>query len=162
MSKPTISSIAAIGKNRELGKGGNLIWRFSEDLKRFKSITCCHPVIMGRKTFESIGKALPNRSNIVVTRQKDFSAPMCQIAQSLEDAINKASNCVGSEEIFIIGGAEIYKQAMPFVEKLYLTIIDQEAEADAYFPDFSEFLLKKEFDLETQGTKLKFCEFERP
>ncbi len=161
MPKPIISAIAAIGKNRELGKDGKLIWQIPEDLKHFKEITNNHPVIMGRKTYESIGDPLPNRINIVITRQKGYLANGCEIASSLEEAISIAK-AFDSKEIFIIGGAEIYNQAIGLTDKLYLTIVNDTSEADVYFPYFSNFLLiKKETIVSLAGIKLSFCEYSK-
>ncbi len=129
-----ISLIAAMGKNRVIGVGGTLPWKLPADMKRFRWLTAHHPIIMGRKTFESIGKPLPNRTNIVVTRQPEFSALGCIITPSLEAAIEKAVAAPGADEIFIIGGGEIYKQAMNIAGRIYLTVIEKEFEGDAYFP----------------------------
>lgn len=138
-----INIIAAIGKNRELGKDNKLLWHIPEDFKRFKTLTLGHTVIMGRKTFESIGKPLSNRVNIVVTRNKNVIGGVINHAttifcNSLENAIEKARQF--NKKIFIIGGAEIYKQGIQYADKLYLTLINQEyPEADAFFPDYCEF-----------------------
>ncbi len=133
-----ISVIAAIGKNRELGKNNALLWNIPADMKRFRELTTGHPVIMGRKTFESIGRALPNRTNIVVTRQQDFHPEGVRVCESLKQAIEVA-NSIDSTEVFIIGGAQIYGQAIGIADRLYLTIIDQSYDADAFFPDYSRF-----------------------
>ncbi len=139
MNKAKISIIAAISeKDRALGKDNKLIWRISDDLKRFKQLTTGHPVIMGRKTFESIGKPLPNRTNIIVTRNPEFTSEWCLVAHSLEDAIAKARE-IDQQEIFILGGAEIYNQALPLTDKLYLTLINDKKDADVFFPDYSAF-----------------------
>lgn len=136
--KPRISIIAAIGKNRELGKYNELIWRISADLKRVKGLTTGHPIIMGRKTYESIGKPLPNRTNIVITRS-GATIPGCLVFSSLSDALAKAKE-IDAEEIFIFGGASVYAEALPFVDRLYLTVIDAEdRDADAFFPDYAEY-----------------------
>lgn len=133
----TISLIAAIGRNRELGKQGALIWRIPEDLKRFRDLTTGHPVIMGRKTFESIGRPLPGRSNIVVTRASQYQHEGVTIAHSLEEAVQAAVESAGADEIFVIGGGELYTQALPLAERLYLTVIDaEERGADAFFPAY--------------------------
>lgn len=129
-----ISLIAAIGKNNELGKGNTLLWKLPADQKYFKEKTSGHPVIMGRKTFESIGKPLPNRRNIVITRDTNYSREGIEIAHSLSDALEMLKNT--KEEIFVIGGAEIYKQTFPIADKLYVTHIDAgDKEADAFFPE---------------------------
>ena len=138
MPKPRISIIAAIGRNRELGKRNELIWRISEDLKRVKGLTTGHPIIMGRKTFESIGRPLPNRTNIVITRTQ-MCIEGCLVFDSLEKGV-AAAQAIDAEEIFIFGGASIYEEALPVTDRLYLTVIDAEdAEADAFFPDYSSF-----------------------
>jgi dihydrofolate reductase len=135
-----ISLIAAIGKNNELGKKNTLLWHLPADLKHFREITSLHPVIMGRKTFESIGKPLPNRRNVVITRDlnyKKMGLPTqagVELVYSLNEALDLFPN--QNEEIFIIGGAEIYKQTMPIADKLYITHIKAEdKEADSFFPE---------------------------
>jgi dihydrofolate reductase len=129
-----ISLIAAIGKNNELGKNNSLLWIFPDDQKHFREITSLHTVIMGRKTFESIGKPLPNRRNIVITRDVNYKQKGVEIVHSLIEALDLFPN--HNEEIFIIGGAEIYKQAMPIADRLYITHIDAEDnKADAFFPE---------------------------
>jgi len=131
-----ISIIVAIGKNNELGKKNALLWNLPADMKHFKETTSGHPVIMGRKTFESIGRPLPNRQNIVITRNKTHIRHGVYVTHSLEEAINLFKN--SNEEIFIIGGAEIYKQAMEFADKLYITQIEAENKnADAFFPEIN-------------------------
>lgn len=128
-----ISLIAAIGKNNELGKGNTLLFHLPADMKFFRETTKGHAVIMGRKTFESIGKPLPNRKNIVITRDKSYLRDSVDVANSLEEALEKAK---GEKEIFIIGGAEIYKQSMEYADKLYVTHIDAEdKKADTFFPE---------------------------
>ena len=131
-----ISIIAAIGKNNELGKKGDLIWKLPNDLKNFKKITEGHTIIMGRKTFESIGKILPNRKNIIITRNKKFKVPGVEIAHSLKEALSMSRLNLDTKEVFIIGGGEIYKEAMKIAQKLYITHIDAEdKEADTFFPE---------------------------
>ena len=157
-----ISIIAAVGaNNRAIGKTGALLWRISDDLKRFKALTTGHTVIMGRKTFDSIGKALPNRTNIVITRNPDFKAEGVIIAKSLEDAIQKS---IGGE-VFIIGGGEIYKQALPLADKLYLTLVESDVEGDVFFPDWSKDFTKEVFREERidpkTGLRYAWVDFER-
>jgi dihydrofolate reductase len=143
MSAPRISIIVAIGKNRELGKGNELIWRISADLKRVKELTTGHPIIMGRKTYESIGRPLPNRTNIVISRSQT-EIEGCFVFDSLERGVAHAKE-IEAEEIFIFGGASIYKEALPFVDRLYLTLIDAEDRgADTFFPEYSMFKIKNE------------------
>lgn len=138
MHNPRISIIAAIGKNRELGKKNELIWRISPDLQRVKTLTTGHPIIMGRKTFDSIGRPLPNRTNIVVS-QAHTCIEGCLVFDSLAKAI-EAAQVIDPEEVFIFGGARIYSEAFPLVERLYLTVIDAEdGAADVFFPDYSLF-----------------------
>ena len=129
-----ISLIAAVGRNNELGKDNTLLWKLPADMEHFKKITSLHPVIMGRKTFESIGRPLPNRRNIVITRDVKYKKEGVEVAHSLSEALDlfKEEN----EEIFIIGGAEIYAQTMPIADKLYITHIEAEdRSADSFFPE---------------------------
>ena len=126
-----ITIIAAIGKNGELGKDNDLIWHLPNDLKRFKKVTAGHHVIMGRKTFESLGKPLPNRTNIVITRNNNFQADGCIIVNSLQQAIDAAKSDLNPH---ILGGAEIYKQAIEIADILDITHVDTTLEADAFFP----------------------------
>jgi len=138
-----LSIIAVIGKNRELGKDNHLIWNLPGDLKRFRKITKGHPVIMGRKTFQSIGHPLANRTNIIISSHSSYSSyPSYTVlfASSLDEAIEKAKSAPGNEEIFVIGGASIYAQAIDLADRLYLTLVDKDApDADAFFPDYSRF-----------------------
>lgn len=131
-----ISIIAAFTENRVLGKNNQLIWHLPEDLKNFKRLTSGHPIIMGRKTFESLGRPLPNRTNIVITHNPDYQATGCVIVSSLEEAIQKATG-IDREEIFIIGGGEIYTQALPLADTMYLTHVHTMLEGDTFFPIFS-------------------------
>src|SRR3989338_5065775 len=129
-----ISLIAAIGKNNELGKANALLWHLPADMKHFIEITTLHPVVMGRKTFESIGRPLPNRRNIVITRDVKYKKEEVEIVHSLSEALDLFPD--QNEEIFIIGGAEIYRQTMPIADRLYITHIDAEdSEADSFFPE---------------------------
>jgi dihydrofolate reductase len=129
-----ISLIAAIGKNNELGKSNDLLWKMPADQKYFREKTSLHAVIMGRKTYESMGRPLPNRRNIIITRDVKYKAPGAEIVHSLAEALDLFSNT--DEEIFIIGGAEIYKQFLPIADKLYITHIDaEEKTADTFFPE---------------------------
>lgn len=174
MRKPVVSAIAAIGKGQVLGKDNKLLWHIPDDLKRFKRLTKGHPVIMGRKTFESIlgytGKPLPERTNIVVTRRFDrltasdpaWSHPDVAVADSIEAAIAKGKE-LGAEEVFIIGGAQIYTAALPYTDKLYLTLIDAEAEGDSFFPPYEERFTEKVFEEEREwkGLKYRWVDLER-
>jgi dihydrofolate reductase len=134
VSFPTrISIIAALARNRTIGRGNTMPWRLPEDLKRFKRLTIGHAVIMGRKTFESIGTPLTGRNNIVITRSADWSRAGCVVVNSLEAALAAIR---GPEEAFVIGGAQIYALAMPLARRLYLTEIERDFEGDAFFPEF--------------------------
>jgi dihydrofolate reductase len=138
MQKARVSIIAAIGKNRELGKENKLLWRISADLGRVKTLTTGHPIIMGRKTYDSIGRPLPNRTNIILSRSPVEIAG-CVVFDSLSKALDYA-HTVDTEEIFVFGGGQVYEIAMPFVDRLYLTYIHAEdPESDAFFPEYSEF-----------------------
>jgi len=130
-----ISVIVAYSKNQAIGLDNKMLWRLSDDFKNYKKITTGHCLIMGRKTFESIGKPLPNRTSIIVTRNKEYQAPEnCYIVHSLEEGIEKARD-LGDLECFINGGAQIYTEAMPKVNRAYITTVDCSIEkADAYFP----------------------------
>lgn len=139
MSKPKISLIAAIAENRAIGKNNQMLWYIPEDLKYFKNITKGHPVIMGRKTFESIGQSLPGRTNIIITRDKNYKAKGCIVVNSLKKALKEAKVSPGSKEIFIGGGGQVYNQTLPLADRLYLTIVKGRFEADTFFPDYSEF-----------------------
>lgn len=133
-NQPVLSAIVAMGENRVIGKDNQLPWRLPADLKHFKSITTGHPIVMGRKTFESIGKALPNRLNIVLTRDAAYQAPGCIVVTTIDDALIQAQ----ALEVFIIGGAEVYKQLLPRIHRIYLTIVHHDFDGDAFFPVFDE------------------------
>jgi len=126
-----ITIIAAIGKNRELGKNNDLIWHLPNDLKRFKKVTSGHDVIMGRKTFESLGKPLPNRTNIIITRNTDYKAKGCIVVNSLEIALKTTTDT----KPYILGGGNIYSQAIEVAHILDLTLVDAVLDADVFFPE---------------------------
>jgi dihydrofolate reductase len=133
-----ISIIVAIGKNRAIGRKNQLLWNIKEDMDHFRKITTGHTVVMGDRTYESIGKPLPNRRNIVVTKKHDCTAEGCEVNNSLEDVLAWAKEA--DEEVFIIGGGIIYALSLPHADKLYLTVVDDEPQdADTFFPDYSEF-----------------------
>ncbi|MBE6818770.1 MAG: dihydrofolate reductase [Ruminococcaceae bacterium] len=137
----SIAMIAAVGKNRELGKNNDLIWHFKEDMAFFKKTTTGSTVIMGRKTFLSLPRALPNRRNIVISRNSDFAPAGAETVASIEEAVKLA----GNEAVFIIGGAQIYEAFLPLADTLYLTEIDDScSNADTYFPAFDKSLYQKE------------------
>jgi dihydrofolate reductase len=129
-----LSIIVAVADNHVIGRDNQLIWHLPKDLKQFKNLTTGHPIIMGRKTFESIGKPLPNRTSIIISRNTDFVAEGCVVVNSLADAIAEAQK-IESQEAFIIGGAEIYKIAMPISDKIYLTRVYHNFEGDTFFPE---------------------------
>lgn len=152
-----ISIIAVIGKNREIGCNNKLLWDIPEDMERFKRVTIGRTVIMGDKTYESIGYSLPGRENIVVTLDKNYKAEGCEVKHSLEDVLKNAKE--GREEVFVIGGGQIYKQSLSYADKLYLTIVDDAPQADTYFPDYSEFKkVLSEEKKEYNGIKYRFLE----
>ena len=157
-----ISMIAAVAKNRAIGKDNKLIYWLPNDLKRFKALTTGHTIIMGRRTFESLPKgALPNRRNIVLSRtEKDF--PGCDTYTSLKEALN---HCTPDEDVYIIGGASIYKQAMTVANRLCLTEVDDTPQkADAFFPDYSDWheVWREEHDTdERHDYRYAFVDYER-
>lgn len=140
MKSHQISIIAAIANNRVIGIDNSLPWNMPEDLKHFKETTTGHPVIMGRNTLLSIGKSLPNRTNIVITKETEpgLEQENLVITHSPDEALQKAKSSPGSEEIFIIGGMSIYNQMIDKADKLYLTLIDKTFEGDAFFPKYSD------------------------
>jgi dihydrofolate reductase len=129
-----ISLVVAMARNRVIGAGGRIPWHLPEELKWFKSVTMGHHIIMGRKTWESIGRPLPGRTSIVVTRQHGYRAPGTVITHSLNDAI---SACGGDSEIFVIGGADLFREALPLAYRLYLTTVEAEIPGDTTMPEFS-------------------------
>ena len=134
-----ISIIVATSQNNVIGKDNQLIWRLSDDLKRFKALTTGHHIIMGRKTFDSIGKALPNRTSIIITRQADYKAEGCIVVNSLEEALEKVPT---DQEAFIVGGGTIYKEMMDKADKLYLTLVHNKFEGDTFFPKIDDKIWK--------------------
>ncbi len=164
-----ISTVVAIGaRNRAIGKDNKLLWRIPDDLKRFRDLTTGHPVVMGRKTFESIVAyrkgPLPNRPNIVITRDTNWSYPdpLVTVVHSLEEGLQKARE-MNDKEIFIGGGTQIYEQALPMMDKLYVTLIDEDKEGDSYFPLYEHLFTKKTFEeaREYQGLKYRWVNLER-
>lgn len=135
-----ITLIAACSKNRVIGKDNQLIWNVPGDLKRFKELTTGHPVLMGRKTFESIGRPLPNRTNIILTKDHTFKKDGCLIYNDWREVLPLYEN----QNIFVIGGGEIYKQLLPKADKIELTLIDKDFEGDAFFPELGEDWIESE------------------
>jgi len=130
-----VSLIAAMAENRVIGVNNTLPWQLPADLRHFRRITTGHHVIMGRRNYESIGKPLPDRTNIVVTRDPSYRAPGCLVRHSIEDALASAQN---DPEVFVIGGAEIYRQALEHADRLYLTLVHAHIPGDTYFPPFDQ------------------------
>lgn len=161
-----IAIIAAIGKNRELGKSGKLLWHLPDDMRRFKDLTMGHPVIMGRKTWESLPekfRPLPGRTNVVVTRQDGYKAKGAIVAGSFEAARAVAACVSGADEIFIIGGGELYTAALPVTDRLYLTLIEDDKEGDTFFPPYEKEFTKiiSEEAREWNGLRYRCVDFER-
>lgn len=130
-----ISIIVAMSENRVIGVDNRLPWHLPADLQHFKSITLGKPIVMGRKTYESIGRPLPGRTNIVVTRDPDFRPDQVVVADSLQAALDAAA---GADEVMVIGGASLYAQMLPKASRLYLTVVHQVIEGDAFFPDLND------------------------
>jgi dihydrofolate reductase len=169
-----IVAVVAIGKKRELGNADKLLWHIPDDLKRFKALTKGHPIILGRKTFESIiailGKPLPERTNIVVTRDQNYDKILAEkgyshvhVAGNVDEAIWLAKRQPGAEEIHIGGGAQIYEQALPHIDRLHLTLVDDSPQADTFFPPYEPFFKKKTFEEshEWNGIKYTWVDLER-
>ncbi len=153
----TITLIAAAAENNALGKDNDLVWHLPDDFKRFKAITSGHFIIMGRKTFESFPKPLPNRTHIIITRQKDYQATEgCLVVASIEEALQI---CPQNDEVFIIGGGEIYKQSIALADKIELTRVHTEVEADTFFPEIDSSnwkLLQEEYHPKDEKHKYDF------
>jgi len=146
----SVSIIVAMAKNRVIGNKGQLPWHLPSDLRRFKQLTMGHTLLMGRRTFESIGTALPGRQTIVLSRDPEYRADGCVMASNIETALQLVSP---TEELFICGGADIYRQTLPFADKIYLTELDVEIAGDRYFPELSA----EEFEIiQTEQVKDKF------
>ncbi|MGN2339661.1 dihydrofolate reductase [Clostridium cagae] len=161
-----LSIIVAIAKNNVIGNDNKLIWHISEDLKRFKEITSGKTIVMGRKTFESLPGALPNRKHIILTRDKNFkvNSECVEIIYDFDELLNKYKN--SDDEVFIIGGGEIYKQLLPYSNKLYLTKINKDFDGDTYFPqiNYNDFKIDYESDVitdEKSGLEYKFINLSR-
>lgn len=168
MDKPRVSIIAAIDEKRGLGKDNDLLFKIRGDMQRVRSLTTGHPLVMGRKTFESLGRLLPNRSHVVVTRDSSSLEPLSfqpeAIASSLEEALEKAKAFEGSDEIFIFGGGQIFTEAVEkgLVDRLYLTLVKGEYDADTFFPDYSMYtkVVNKE-EHEEDGYTYTFLDLEK-
>jgi dihydrofolate reductase len=159
-----IALVAAVARGGAIGVGGTLPWRISDDLKWFKKVTAGKPIIMGRKTFTSIGRALPGRDNIVATRQPGFAAPGAFTTGSLPEAITLARGCAQArdvDEICVIGGAEIYAQTLPLATRIYLTRVNADIDGDVHFPDLKseEWSERRESACEKNARNDYGCEF---
>ena len=163
--KPNLSIIVAIAQNGAIGKDNDLLWHLSGDLKRFKQLTTGHPVVMGRKTWDSLPKRpLPKRQNIVMTNNPDCAADGATVVHSVNDLFNVLKDC--DDEVFVMGGAAIYKALLPFCRRLYITRVYRDYEADVYFPtiDMSEFTLVslgEPLQDEESGLDFAYEEYER-
>ena len=133
-TQPPVSIIVAMAENRVIGRKGSLPWHLSEDLKRFRKLTTGHAIIMGRKTYDSIGRPLPQRRSIVISRNPEFASEGVEVVSSLDEALDLTAN---DNEAFVIGGASIYEQAMSVATKLYVTRVHADVEGDIYFPEFN-------------------------
>jgi len=157
----SLSVIVALAKNRVIGLNNTLPWYLPEDLKRFKQLTMGHHIIMGRKTYESLGRLLPGRQTVIVTRNPDYKVDGAIVVHSLEQAISVSS---ADSEAFLIGGAELYQQSLPLAKRLYLTMIDAEFEGDAYFPEIELDhwdLLEQQDLISQQGWAFHYLSYQR-
>jgi dihydrofolate reductase len=164
MSPRKISIIVAIGEgNRVIGDHGKLPWHIPEDLKRFKALTMGHPIVMGKNTFLSIGRALPGRTNIVLTDTPWEAPEGVIVAFSLEDALQKARDFPGSEEVFVIGGGMVYREALSYADRLYLTLVYGNFSGDVFFPEYESLFPKtvRREDGESDGFRYSFLVLEK-
>lgn len=169
----TLSIIVAMANNHAIGKDNQLLWHLPEDLQYFKRVTMGKPIVMGRKTFESIGRPLPGRLNIVITRQADWQHDGVKVVHSLDDALRLAeaqSMIDGIDEVMVIGGAEIYKTALPKADKLYVTRVDTNIDGDAFFPEIDSHIWQEthrdsfsasDSSLKTNTYDYAFCVLEK-
>jgi dihydrofolate reductase len=127
--------IVAMGKNRVIGANGRLPWHLPNEVRLFKRLTMGHHIVMGRKTYESINRLLPGRTTVIVTRQRDYSVPGAIVAHSVDSALEA---CRGDDEVFVIGGAELFRETLPIADRLYLTVVDAEPEGDTFMPEYDE------------------------
>jgi dihydrofolate reductase len=158
-----LTLVVAMARNRAIGQGNKMPWHLPEDLKHFKALTSGHCLIMGRKTFDSIGKALPNRRTIVITRQSDWSQAGCERADSVETAIQLAKQD-NSRKVFVVGGSQIYAQSLALADTVIATHIDIDVEADTFFPQLPPDqwrLTKEQKEIAATGTHYRICEYQR-
>jgi dihydrofolate reductase len=151
-----INIIVAMSKNRVIGNDNTLIWHLPEDLKRFKQLTTGNTIVMGRKTYESIGRPLPNRRSIIITRDTNYKVDGCEVVNSLEEALELSNN-----NCFIIGGGEIYRQAMDKADRIYLTRINKEFEGDTTFPEIGEWYESDCQEFNNDEFEYSFIQYER-
>lgn len=151
-----INIIVAMSKNRVIGDSNTLIWHLPEDLKRFRQLTTGNTIVMGRKTYESIGKPLPNRRSIIITRDPDYSVEGCEVVNSLEEAL-----LLSNSDCFIIGGGEIYRQVIDIADRIYLTLINKEFEGDTSFPELKDWVEISYEDFDNDDFEYSFIQYER-
>lgn len=158
-----VSAIAAMDEKRGIGKGNDLLFRIPRDFERMRNLTTGHPIIMGRKTHESIGRVLPGRTNVIITSDLDYGVQGAVVVHSLEEAFRVAKESPGSDEIFIFGGARVFADALPQTDKLYLTIVKGEFNADTFYPDYSKEFTKVVYreKFSENGYKYEFIDLER-
>lgn len=162
MPTPHLSIIAAISENRVIGNAGKIPWHLKDDWRRFKERTLGHVIIMGRKTYESIGRPLPGRTNIVITRDTGREIPGCVVVGSLAEALERA-RAIETEEVFICGGGQIYAEALSQADRLYLTVVHAIMDGDAFFPEYAEEFGKvvESEDFEESGYRLTYLTLEK-
>jgi len=156
-----LSIIAAIARNGVIGLDNTLPWHLPEDLKRFRALTMGHHIIMGRKTYESLGRLLPGRTTVIVSRNPDYAVPGAIVAGSLQQALQA---CGDDKEVFVIGGAQLYREALPVADRLYFTWINADFHGDAYFPEFTEAAWQKtwcESHVSSEGLPFSYIKYER-
>ena len=170
---PRLSALVAMAQNRVIGKKNAIPWRLPPDLKRFKELTMGHPIIMGRKTHESIGRLLPGRTSIIITKRAGYNVPGALVVKSIEEALNACGQTRSSDEVkqlacdsecFVIGGAEIFHQMLPLCDRLYITEIQRDFEGDVYFPEFDgdEWQeVSRETHVDDDGLKYHFVVLDR-
>ncbi|NTV41271.1 MAG: dihydrofolate reductase [Candidatus Moranbacteria bacterium] len=161
MYNPKISIICAIGENRAIGKNNQLLWHIPEDFKYFKEKTMGHAIVMGQKTFESIGKPLPDRTTIVLSNDPDFEAEGVIVARTFDEVFQKAAE-IEKDEIFICGGGSVYAQTIALADRLYLTVVEGSFEADVFFPEYDDFKkIVSERKSQDDNFRYKFLELEK-
>ena len=164
-----LSIICAVSQNGVIGRNGGLPWHLSEDLRYFKRVTMGKSIIMGRKTFESIGRPLPGRTSIIVTRNRSYEVENARVVDSLADAFELAENISyidGNDEAFVIGGSELFKEALPLADRMHLTLVHADVEGDTWFPEFDpdewQEVSRADFDAEDDDSyPYSICVFER-